>query len=98
MTELKPCPFCGESVVVGKLQYEMGFGIIHPDNDCIWMDTDSPCSDNIYDTEEECIKKWNTRNEKHCSNCKYSYGLRCTINCGPICVCSDKDKWEKSRD
>ena len=60
MDELKPCPFCGEKLVVDGEGRNAIYK--HPRNDCFLAVADTEyeevwfyCNDNL------CIKKWNRR-------------------------------------
>lgn len=60
MTELKPCPFCGEDAKVYKLpsiyRNRSYYGIECGSNECITLTMSAD-----YRTEQEAIEAWNRR-------------------------------------
>ena len=62
MTELKPCPFCGKEVSMGKTYPESGYYFF-----CHQLGVDCPivgkCIHIDAKTETEAINKWNRRAE-----------------------------------
>ena len=56
MTELKPCPFCGEQLV-----RDIDGNFEHPNNDCILSWLDSEFGAIFFANNEEDIAAWNRR-------------------------------------
>lgn len=56
MTELKPCPFCGQKLVFDGIGYWN-----HPRNDCIlaWLDRDYDAI--FFEDNKENVAEWNRR-------------------------------------
>ncbi len=60
MSELKPCPFCGDEAVIEQLDED------YNDEWCIYcLNSDGECKmqpcTQIYETQEDAIEAWNTR-------------------------------------
>ncbi|MFC1567336.1 Lar family restriction alleviation protein [Thermodesulfobacteriota bacterium] len=65
MSELKPCPFCGEEV---KTHWRMYYYYDYPTKEyyamCLYHKCPVKPKTMYYLTEEEAIKAWNTRKEQ----------------------------------
>lgn len=60
MTELKNCPFCGESVSMKPWRDKWCFEH-SPKSECLFTAAD----EQLFETETEAITAWNTRSEIH---------------------------------
>ena len=64
MTDIKPCPFCGEYPETGVGIFGLHgtppfYVLTHPGNDCILADFESAA----YSSRKELIEDWNRRSE-----------------------------------
>ena len=55
--ELKPCPFCGEQLLIEEKRSEY----IHPNNDCFLAEADSEYGAVWFNIIQEYVDKWNRR-------------------------------------